>query len=948
VKSPQPSTPDTVAQLVPSPLPGDPVQATVHRLSNGMTVYLSVDHTLPEVQTYIVVGAGSAEEPSSSTGLAHYLEHMMFKGTKKLGTLDYPAERPHLQRIAELYDALARAETPEQRTKILADIDAANQAAAAFAVPNDFDRLYGRLGIAGLNAYTWFDETAYFAVVPSNRLEQWATVEAERFSNAVFRLFLPELESVYEEKNLELDSPGDQTEIVLRRLLLGDHPYAHSILGTIEDLKTPAYGDMVRFFQRWYAPSNMAVILAGDVDPATVLPILERTLGELDGAAAPPREVPPIQPLKTRRFAQVRAPGTAQVRMAWPTPGASDPDAVAVEVLAELLDNEGTGLLTLALERTQIVPTVGASTTTVRAGGWITVSAVARDDQPLVEVERLLMEQVQRLKDGDFTDRDVQAVIRQLELDELYEWEGNGSRASELIESFARGVDWPEMVQARARRRALRRDDLMKVAGEVLGPGVAVVHRTNGKLHSPSLTKPKITPLRSNDAAESPYATRIAETPVDPLTPKFVVEGRDVQRGRLPTGELLSARNAKNALMQVSYRYEVGEHERPKLCVALQLLQVSDTAHRSADQLHDELYRLGGTIDFDCAPHRTSIDVFGPDANLPRIVALLHDWLSTATTDEARWTKLRDNTLSLRRDALDSPEFQSALLGYYALMDRQSPFLNAPSNEDLEAAKPAELFEEVRRLLATPHRTLYFGPRAPEDLTDVVDLGTATETVSPRPPLHLRHPTRNRVFVLDQARVGVDVSISWARPTPKLDERAAVRVLNYYLDGDSSSRVYHELREARGLVYSSDAGFVSADRPIDDAYFDGSLSTQADKTIEALDLLLKVVTDPVEDELFAIARGSVEQSMRRDRTEPRSRVYSVAAWDDEGIGTDPGPAIWTRLQSLEPADIERLLAPLREQPVIITIAGDLDAVGRHSLLKFGAVTEVTAADLTSW
>ena len=139
-----------------------------------------------------------------------------------------------------------------------------------------------------------------------------------------------------------------------------------------------------------------------------------------------------------------------------------------------------------------------------------------------------------------------------------------------------------------------------------------------------------------------------------------------------------------------------------------------------------------------------------------------------------------------------------------------------------------------------------------------------------------------------------------------------------------------------------------ADRPIDDAYFDGSLSTQADKTIEALDLLLTVVTDPVQDDLFTIARGSFEQSMRRDRTEPRSLIYSMAAWDDEGIGTDPGPAFWTRLQTLEPADVERLLAPLREQPVIITIAGDLDAVRRDSLLKFGAVTEMKAADLTSW
>ena len=174
--------------LLPAPLAGDAMGVTIHRLANGMTVYISTDREQPRISARIAVRAGSRNDPAESTGLAHYLEHMLFKGTGKLATLDIDKERPHLDRIAELYRELRATSAADARARILAELDAATQRSAAFAVPNEFVQLYASLGVTGVNAFTSNDQTVYIATVPSNRFAAWARVEAERFIDPQFRL----------------------------------------------------------------------------------------------------------------------------------------------------------------------------------------------------------------------------------------------------------------------------------------------------------------------------------------------------------------------------------------------------------------------------------------------------------------------------------------------------------------------------------------------------------------------------------------------------------------------------------------------------------------------------------------------------------------------------------------------------------------------------------------
>jgi predicted Zn-dependent peptidase len=187
-------------QRINQPNPADPMAVEIYQLDNGLKVYLTENHESPRFEAQIAVRAGSKNDPPETTGLAHYLEHLLFKGTTHLGTTNYALEKPHLDRITALYEQHFHETDPEKRKAIYEEINRENQLASQYEVPNEVDKLYKAMGEVGLNAHTWHEETVYNVNLPSNRLEQWAVIESERFQHPIFRLFQPELEIVYEEK----------------------------------------------------------------------------------------------------------------------------------------------------------------------------------------------------------------------------------------------------------------------------------------------------------------------------------------------------------------------------------------------------------------------------------------------------------------------------------------------------------------------------------------------------------------------------------------------------------------------------------------------------------------------------------------------------------------------------------------------------------------------------
>lgn len=940
--------PDPVA----TPLPGDDMGVTIHRLANGLTVYISTDRQKPRFSAWIAVRAGSRHDPSNSTGLAHYLEHMLFKGTDELGTLDMEQERPHLEAIASLYAKLRETDDPNRRADVFAAIDRETQASSRYAVPNEFDRIYAQLGVQGVNAFTGEDMTVYIGDVPANRLEAWARVESERLAEPAFRLFYPELEAVYEEKNLSLDNPDSRVYDQMMASLYPGHPYGtQTTLGHVEHLKTPAYGDMVEFFHRWYVPNNMAIVLAGDIDAQTALPVLERAFGAWEPKPLSPPEAADLAGPTGRVFHELRGDAEEIVTVSWRTVPVGHADEPALEVLDLLMDNAKTGLINLELEMTQIVPDAGSSSRTNREAGSWTMRATAREGQKLEEVETHLMGVLAKLRAGTFTQADIDAIVLHDRISDLRQLESQGGRVSKMAFSFINGMQWRDVLAQDAALAAVTRDDVVRVANTYLGDDRVVVYRRRGTHDFPKIPKPKITPVPIDPARKSPFYREIESMEAAPNEPRWLVEGEHYRRSTLPSGPLVTAHNTRNELFAITYEFDRGYREEPLLCHALDLLERSGAGERSPDELARDVYRLGITISTSCQAERSYIRVDGVDDKMVAGLDLLRSWLASPTFDDATVQKLAANTLSERRDQLVDPRYLGRYLDAYTRLGKRSPYLAMPTNARIRKASGKKLGQLIRGMLKLGHKTLYFGPRPAGEVGELLVLGDDHRAQTPPPPVRLRGSKRPIIFFLDQdvAKASIDTYLPRA-PLPRA-ERPLADLYSAYLGGGMGGLVFQEIRESRGLAYGAGAYVALGRGPQDDAALAGYLATQVDKTPEALVTFVGLIQGrKIDPDRLLTAKTSEDESFRSTRVDPRYVVNLVSSWDDRGETADPRPWEWEQLRALGPDQIQTFATQFDGIPIIVGILGDearceLDRLAND--LK-AQVVKVKPEELVSW
>jgi predicted Zn-dependent peptidase len=276
----------------------DPTNTRIYTLENGLKVYLSRYTDEPRIQVLIPVKAGSKFDPSDNTGLAHYLEHMAFKGTSKFGTTDWEKEKIYIDSIEQMFNHYATLTDQEERTEYYALIDEVSQEASAYAIPNEVDKMFAMIGGEGVNAYTAEDRTVYMTNIPSNEMERYLMIEQERFTEIVNRLFHTELETVYEEKNRSLDNDYEKTYVNLMASLFSKHPYGtQTTLGTIQHLKNPSITEIKKYFYKYYAPNNMAVCMSGDLDYTRTIKLIDKYLGVWEESVVEAVQFDPEPPL---------------------------------------------------------------------------------------------------------------------------------------------------------------------------------------------------------------------------------------------------------------------------------------------------------------------------------------------------------------------------------------------------------------------------------------------------------------------------------------------------------------------------------------------------------------------------------------------------------------------------------------------------------------------------
>lgn len=931
----------------------DSLNAQIFELDNGLQVYLTENHEEPSFYAEIAVRAGSKHDPADGTGLAHYLEHLLFKGNQNLGTLDYAAEKPFLDRTVELYEEHFNATDPARRAEIYAEINNVAQQASAYAVPNEIDKLYNSMGGTGLNAHTWYEETVYKIGLPSNRLRQWAEVESDRFINPVFRLFHTELETVYEEKNRTLDNGDRIIGTAIDEMMFKVHPYGQQpTIGTVEHLKNPSLVYIQNYFDTYYVPNNMGIFISGDIDIDETIALISENFSRWEHKPVPevgPWQEPPLQGAERRT---VQYPGQEQVQLAFRTAGNGSPDKEALILVDMILDNRTAGLINLNLSQQQLVAGAGSSPLFLNDAGVQNLYGIPKQDQTLEEVEQLLLDQIELIKAGEFEDWILAAIINDFKKNQKASLEFNTARVSLMRQSFIEGAEWDYSVSELDRMEQLTKQDVVEVANRYFGSDYVAAYRIDAQHDIPPVEKPRIDPVTIDPTRQSAFAARVLAMEYEPIEPTFVEVDRDYRVIEFADGvQLYYSPNPLNDLFSFSINVEVGTEANEKLSLASALMEVAGTADLSNEELQKEWYRMGTEFRFGAGENSSGIAISGLDEQFEASLDLMLDLIRNPSADADTLETLKGILLKNRQDQKSSPPAIAQALYLYNRYGEESPMLEALSSDEIRATTLDELLGLPGELLNYTQTLTYTGSMPLEDLVETLRRHhTVTSELQETPPYRFRTAreiAETEIYVVDQKTAQAQVRIEFPDGQYNRDDSVVASVYTNYFGSGMSSVVFQELREARALAYSASARYAQGGRLNDQNLMLGSIGTQTDKTVDAVQAFLDLIDNmPVSVERFEESRESLLNRYRTSKISFREVIGAVRGWELLGLQEDPRRESYQKLQTLSMADLEQFQQQhVKARPKLISIVGDVSIIDADELEQFGRVEQIQVDDL---
>ena len=926
----------------------DPLDAHIYELDNGLRVYLTENHEEPRFYAEIAVRAGSKHDPANGTGLAHYLEHLLFKGNRNLGTLDYAAEKPFLDEIMALYEQHF-AETDEaRRAEIYSDINRVAQQASQYAIPNEIDKLYNNMGASGLNAHTWYEETVYKVGLPSNRLQQWAEIESDRFVNPVFRLFHTELETVYEEKNRTLDNAGRIIGTAIDELLYKIHPYGQQpTIGTVDHLKNPSLIYIQDYFDTYYVPNNMGIFISGDINIDETIELISEKFGHWERKPVPevgPWVEPPLQGAERRT---VQYPGEEQVSIAFRTAENGHSDKEALILVDMILDNRTAGLINLNLNQQQLVANAGSSPLFLNDYGSQNLYGVPKQDQTLLEVEELLLAQIENIKSGNFEEWIIPAIVNDFKKNEKASLEFNTARVGIMRQSFIEGSAWEYHIAEIDRMEMLTKEDVMAVANKYFGNNYISVYRIDDQHVIPPVEKPQIDPVSIDPTRQSAFAANILAMEYEEIEPSFVEADVDYRLIEFADGvELYYAPNPLNDLFTFSINIEVGTEENEKLGLSAALMDVAGTQNMSNEELQKEWYRMGSEFRFGSGENSSTFSISGLDEQFENSLTLMMNLVKTPATDEETLEQLKGILLKSREDRKSSPPAIAQALYLYNRYGEESPLLEALTTQEIVDTKLDELISLPATLLNYKHTIAYTGSLPLEDLVEVLQIHhIIEEELQDTPEYRFRTARRvdsTELKVVDQQTAQAQVRIEFADGVYNPEDSVMSSIYTNYFGSGMSSVVFQELREARALAYSAQARYSQGSRLNAENLVLGAIGTQTDKTVDALSAFMDLIDNmPSSSERFEEAVNSQLNRYRTSKLNFREVIGAVRSWERLGLETDPRRERYQQLQLASLDDLQAFQEDhIKNRSKLISIVGDLSIINKEELEKFGSVEEI--------
>jgi predicted Zn-dependent peptidase len=449
---------------------------TVKKLPNGLTMIVCERPEAPVFSFYTFVDAGSAQDPYAKTGLAHMFEHMAFKGTDKIGTTDYPAEKAALAKVETAYTAyLAERDKPiGQDTQKLAQLEKAWKDAIAdadkYVKPNEFGKIVEQEGGEGMNASTFEDKTVYFYSFPSNRLELWAYLESSRFIHPVMREFYKERNVVIEERRMRVDSnPIGRLVEQFVTAAFQAHQYHRPGIGWISDLNSFSATDASNFFDRYYVPSNMVLAVVGDVKAQATIPLLEKYFGQLPTKPVPDDRTTVEPPQNSERRVVMQDRAQPLYLEGYHRPSYLDKDDAVYDAIADLMSNGRTSRLYRALVRDKKIAADSAGFSGmpgVKYPHLFAFYAFPLPGHTPQEMAEGIHSEIEKLKTTDISDEELKMIKTRAKAGLIRGLGTNEGLATQLATYQAMYGDWRELFKSVDRIDQVSKGDIRRVANQ--------------------------------------------------------------------------------------------------------------------------------------------------------------------------------------------------------------------------------------------------------------------------------------------------------------------------------------------------------------------------------------------------------------------------------------------------------------------------------------------------
>ena len=933
----------------------DPMNVIHYTLDNGLQVFMSVNKDVPRIQTYIAVRVGSKNDPSESTGLSHYLEHLMFKGTNHFGTLDWAKEQEQLKKIEALYEVYNHTTDPAQRKAIYHQIDSVSYEASKYAIPNEYDKMMSMIGAQGTNAFTSNDMTVYQEDIPSNEVERWLKIEGERFANPVFRLFHTELEAVYEEKNMNMANDSRTAYEQMNLALFPNHPYGtQTTIGTIEHLKNPSLTNINKHFYTYYVPNNYCIAMAGDFDPDQVIKLIDKYFGKIQPRYIPDFTYVQEKPIREVKTVEVYGLEPENVQIGYRIDaGTGSRDVLLAEMADAVLMNGSCGIIDENINQKQLALSASSGVSDLNDYAYFRLYGRPKEGQTLEQLKDLLLQQIEILKSGNWDADLLTAAINNRKLSDMTSLESNSNRAMAMAMAYLAHRSWQDVINETENMSYVTKEDVVDFARRIFkNNNYVIVYKRQGEQRNvQKVDKPEITPVVMNRDVESTFLTEVKNMKVNPIEPVFVDFNKDMQKGKANGNEILYVKNTDNGRFQLVYRYNYGRFYDKKAGITNNFLDQLESENRSLSQINRQMYDLACSYSIGFGDKYATVRISGLSENMEKAMAIVEDILNNPKISEESVKNSIADVLKSRNDAKSRQQtiFQNMLR--YASFGKDNVRKYFVTNEEVQKIKAQDVIDQIKTMTSQPQRILYYGDLSLNDLQKVI---TDKHSVHPAKKPAKMGPDYDRIATKENAvyfahydakqslcrQLSTSVPANWGL-SPQIE------MYNEYFGGSMNSIVFQEIREKRSLAYSAAAYYVEPSEKGKCNYNMTHIGTQNDKLIDAMEAFTDLLDNmPVSELNFDLAKTSLISQYRTNRTRKMSIINYYLTCEEMGLKTPLDRTSYNLIQKMTMNDVVNFnKSYIKGQKRVVVVLGNENEVDLKGLEKYGHVKKLSLEEI---